>query len=223
MATGVSFLLVLIGGLSLGSLLAESGAAFGLFVVPALVHVVVNLWAALNRTALNRTRLKGEYAAWAQGHGTENAEERDELQTALAAAEEEQRIAQQEADQARITIEAEARRWDALSRVEQLQELQLVKNIEATDARINAQWLTAEAAQREARVAETAARRQAETERQASRFSAQQAAEAARERRDAEKAAKQAARPVCRHCGAVEPRMSDNCFRSPTGFHVLMR
>lgn len=223
LATGVSFLLLLIGGLSLGGLLAESGATFGLFVVPALVHGIVNLWAALNRTSLNRTRLQGEYAAWAKGQGTKNAEERDELQTALASAEEEHRIGQQQADDARIAIEAETRRWDSLSRVEQLQELQLVKNIEATETQISTQWITAEAAQREARVAETAARRKAETERQESRFSAQKAAEAARERREAEKAAKQAARPVCRHCGAVEPRMSDNCFRSPTGFHVLMR
>lgn len=221
--SGLSFLLVLITGIVLGGLIAEHGITLWLFAIPAFLHAFVYLRAALKRTKLNEARIRRDFEKWAERGDEDRDGSLEEIRAKVLAAQEEARLAQEQAGLAQGTYKAEMQRWAALSRVEQLQELQLLKNIEATQTQITAQLLTAEAAQREADAAEYAARSQVKAAAQASQFSAQQAAAAAREKREADKVAKDAARPVCRHCGTVEPRMSVQCFRSPTGYHVLLR
>lgn len=220
---GISFLLIGILGITLGGLLAEHRIGLGMLTVPGLIHAVVYLKAALKRTTFNESRLHREFEEWLQSDGDNTNDTIDELNAKIAQAEAACRLAAADAELTRAAVEAESARWAALSRVEQLQEIQLLKNIEATQSQIDSNWITAAAADREARAAEYRARREAEAAQHASRFSAQQAAEAARERRDAEKAAKEAARPVCRYCGKVEPRMTDLCPHSPTRHHVLLR
>ena len=218
---GISALLMAVFGVTLGGAIAEGGIVPWLFGIPMLLHALAYLSAAFTCSTLNRTRLKVEFGAY-EADLVKAAEEPSDDETALAEAEAEFAAAEADEQQTREVLDAETARWNSLSRVEQLNEIQLLKNIEETDARIATSHAEADSAQRQADVAERTARRRAEAERQESRFSAQKAAQEAQDKREAAKAAKEAARPRCRHCGVVEPRMSDNCFRSPTGYHVLL-
>ena len=220
---GISVLLIFIFGVTLGGAIAAWGVVPWLFVGPMIVHVLAYLGAAFTCSTLNITRLRVEWEEH-QAELAKEAKEPSDEETHLTEAEAELVAAEAKEQQAREAVEAETARWNALSRVEQLQELQLLKSIKETDARIFTNYVEADAAERQARTAERTARRQAEADAQASRFSAQKAAQEAQGRRDAAKAAKEAARPVCRHCGMVEPRMpSGLCPNSPTGHHVLIR
>lgn len=218
---GISALLMTVFGVTLGGAIAEGGIVPWLFGIPMLAHALAYLRAAFACSTLNRTRLMVEFGEY-EADLAKAAEEPSDDETALAEAEAEFAAAEADEQQTREVLDAETARWKCLPRVEQLNEIQLLKDIEETDARIATSQAEADSAQRQADVAERTARRRAEAERQESRFSAQKAADAVRERREAEKAAKQAARPVCRHCGVVEPSMSGNCYRSPTGYHVLL-